>query len=338
VLESRAMTRRRAAARALVLGDINVDVVARVRKLPRPGEDCLSARLELHCGGVAANTAVALARWGLDAELLGCIGDDRFGERVTGWLRRERVNVSRVRKTARHMTGLMYIIVTPDGQRTIFGSRGANTQAPRPLVRAGTAAVHLVGYSFLAPATAKAARHLLAEARRRKAGVSLDVGLTPAQQIRETILQVVSKVDILFVGFDEAKTLTRQTSIAACFDALAKLSSAEIVMKLGKHGCAFRSGRAARRVPGFRVAAVDTTGAGDAFDAAYLRARLVGWPQEEACLVANAAGAVAASALGAGESMPRPNAVLRLLRRSRLGSKWNTARRRIAARLRKELQ
>jgi ribokinase len=144
--------RKRRAPAVVVLGDINVDVLAPIEAFPKPGEDCLAPALELHLGGVAANTAVALARWGLAARLMGCVGRDAFGDLALDSLRRARVDVSGVQRTDRAATGLMFIAITADGERTIFGARGANTELKpsrraRYLVRAQ--AVHLLGYNFL---------------------------------------------------------------------------------------------------------------------------------------------------------------------------------------------
>src|SRR5207245_10672693 len=69
----------RAKRSVLVLGDIIVDVIGRVKAWPEPGDDCLAPRLEMHCGGVAANCAFALARWGVRPRVVGCVGRDNFG-------------------------------------------------------------------------------------------------------------------------------------------------------------------------------------------------------------------------------------------------------------------
>src|SRR5499433_2297746 len=110
----------------LVLGDINADIMAHVESWPEPGQECLAERLELHCGGVGANCALALRRWDVSVELIGCVGTDDFGRFLLKTLAADGVNVRCVRRTGKAMTGMLYINVTPDGQRTFFGSRGAN--------------------------------------------------------------------------------------------------------------------------------------------------------------------------------------------------------------------
>jgi ribokinase len=324
----------------VVLGDINVDVFARIARFPKPGEDCLVPALELHCGGVGANAALALARWGVCVRLLGRTGRDCFGERALDFLRHARIDVSCVEQTDEAMSGVMFIAVSPDGQRTIFGSRAANAELSTPPACAalleGAKAAHLMGYNFLTASVAQTAEKLLEAAHRRKALVSLDVGMEPSRQIPDKILQVARKVDILFVSRDEASALTGKQDAFDALEALEACAGGEVVMKLGEQGSLLREDGAPVEVPPLPVTAMDTTGAGDAFAAAFLRARLYGWPRADAALLANAAGAAAASVIGAGEGMPAPAQVRRLLG-ARLDSRWEPVRVRALERLKEEL-
>src|SRR5215510_13870353 len=155
----------------LVLGDINADIIARVKSWPIPGQECLAERLELHCGGVGANCALALRRWGVSVQLFGCVGRDHFARFLLKTLAADGVNVRGVRRTGKAMTGMLYINVTPDGQRTFFGSRGANQLVGRlrpsesNLLRHAPAA-SLMGYSFLDEGGEAAAQQIMAAVRR----------------------------------------------------------------------------------------------------------------------------------------------------------------------------
>ncbi len=327
----------------VVLGDINIDVLARIEKFPAAGEDCLAPQLEMHCGGVGANTALALARWGVPVRLLGSVGGrDPFGELALRFLRAGQVDVTRVEQNDGAATGVMFITVTADGQRTIFGSRGANAELHGPPGAAGwlgdAVAVHLVGYNFLSAPVAEIAGRLIEEAHRDGRRVSLDVGMAPSRQIPQKVLQVAKKVDILFAGLDEAAALTGNPEKAGAFDALERCGAREVVMKLGEKGCLLRESGALKEAPSFSVSVADTTGAGDAFAAAFLWARLHGWAPADAALLANAAGAAAACIIGAGEGMPAPKQVVGLLRSSRLEAEWEAVRVRLLERLREELR
>ena len=325
------------ASSLLVFGDLNVDVIGRVDAWPVPGGECLCPQLELHCGGVGANCALAIAPWGIDVQLLGCVGKDRFGELLVETLQKTGVDIRGVQRSARSLTGILYINVTPDGQRTFFGSRGANQFMDPGRVSRGAleqcTAAHLVGYSFLNPGPEKMARQILRQFHARGKRVSLDVGMEPAKRISKKILRVLPQVDLLFVSSEEAALLTGQSNTRKNFLRLQRAGAKEIVMKTGKRGCLISEGGILREVPPFAVRAVDSTGAGDAFTAAFLQARLRGWPALEAALVANAAGAAAASRVGAGRMLSDITGTLKLLRAQRLRGGWEEIRLKILSRV-----
>ena len=322
----------------LVAGDINLDLMARIPKFTGLGGDYLAPSLELQCGGVGANTALALAGWGASVRLLGATGKDWFGRYILSRLRRRGVDVACVQQIPSVLTGLLLVVVSRGQQRTFFGSRGANSRfAWRPENRRwlqGAAALHVVGYCFLSPTASRTARALLAEARRRGLPVSLDVGMGPARLVPRAILRVARQVDILFVSHEEARALTGKQSPRAAMRALEQAGIKQVVMKLGRTGCLFRESGCVRRAPAFAVRSVDTTGCGDAFTAAFLHGWLRDWPLAEAALAANAAGAAAATVMGAGENMPGGSEALRLLASKRFRDDWEQARRRLVKRLR----
>jgi ribokinase len=105
-------------------------------------------------------------------------------------------------------------------------------------------------------------------------------------------------------------------------------------MKLGKRGCLISDNGKLREAPSFAIRSVDSTGAGDAFTAAFLQARLRGWSTQEAALIANAAGAAAASVVGAGAMLSNVAQIARLLRSQHLKKPWREVQLRIQSRLR----
>ena len=322
----------------LILGDINVDVIGRVASWPEPGGEALCPKLELHCGGVGANTALALRSGQIKSRLVGCVGQDRLGDLLLQILRKAGVDIGNVQRTRRSLTGLLYINVTPDGQRTFFGSRGANqwTQGSA-LSRASfesCAAAHLVGYSFLDPGPEKAARHVMRSFRANGKPVSLDIGMEPSRRIPGRILRLVPEIDLLFVSQEEAAEITGFEDPRKSFRRLVEAGAREIVMKLGRLGSLISDGGKVQKVPPFFIRAVDSTGAGDAFTAAFLQARLLGWPAQESALLANAAGASAASVVGAGANLTNFARIARLLRAERLKMPWEQIRLRVLSRLR----
>lgn len=322
----------------LVVGDINVDLLARLENFTGLGGDNLFPNFEQHCGGVGANCALALAKWGATVRLLGCVGRDWFGEYALRFLRTGGVDVTFVQQTDRAMTGLMFIPITAGGQRTIFGSRGANTELVLAEKWNGClqeiAGLHLVGYDFLCESVSAVGWRLIDEARKRGVWIALDVGMAPSQQIPDAIMSVAEKTDIMFVGQEEARSLTGRRDAGDALVALTQSGAREVIVKLGDKGCLIADRGVKCEVPTFPVSAIDTTGSGDAFAAAFLRARLWGWPMRDAALLANASGAAAAAILGAGEAMPGPPEVSRLLESHRLVEAWEPVRDRVLQRLR----
>ena len=325
----------------LVLGDINADIIGRVKSWPEPGHECLAERLELHCGGVGANCALALRRWGVRVQLIGCVGEDDFGGFLLKTLAAHGVNVHCVRRTASAMTGMLYINVTPDGQRTFFGSRGANQWVGRLgksesglLKRARAASI--MGYSYLNRGSEAAAHRVMAAVHRNDGWVSLDAGMEPSKRIPGKILRAAKSVDLFFVSDEEATMLTGYGNPKKAFKRLLKLGIPGVVMKLGKRGCLIADDGTVQQVPSFPMRAVDSTGAGDAFTAAFLQAQLRRWPLAEAALAANAAGAAAASVVGAGERLPTRQQIVRVLSAARLKNQWGEVRLRVLRRLSEE--
>ena len=318
----------------LVLGDINADIIGLVKSWPEPGQECLAERLELHCGGVGANCALALRRWGVSVQLIGCVGKDDFGRFLLKTIAADGVNVRCVRRTGKAMTGMLYINVTADGQRTFFGSRGANQlvgrlgQSELSLLERARAA-SLMGYSFLDEGGEAAAQQIIAAVRRMNGWVSLDAGMEPSKKVPKKILRVAKTVDLLFVSNEEATTLTGYCEPEKAFNSLLDRAIPKVVMKMGKRGCMIVDEGTVRQVPSFAVCAVDSTGAGDAFTAAFLQGQLRGWHIAEAALAANAAGAAATGVVGAGERLPTLQQIVRVLRAQPLKKPWDSVRLRV---------
>jgi len=333
------MPRRLAApGEVLVLGDLNVDIIARVKSFPEPGGECLAQHLELHCGGVGANYAFALRQWGIAPRLVACVGEDDFAALLLRTLASHGVDVGNVQRTSAALTGLLYINVTPNGQRTFFGSRGANRLLSRlpgaSQVLRRAKAVSMMGYSFLDAGPEATAKQLLKAVHANGGWVSLDIGMEPSEQIPGKILQIAKQVDLVFVSSDEATVLTGVRGPRKAYQQLQKAGAGTVVMKLGKSGCLILHEGELCHVPSFAVRTVDTTGAGDAFAAAFLQARLRGWTHVEAALAANAAGAAAAATAGAGERMPTVRQIAQVVRTQRLKQPWDTIRSRVLRRIR----
>ena len=137
----------------LLLGDINVDVLMDVPVYPPPGGEAVTERLITRLGGSAANTAVVLSRLGLEARMLGRVGSDPWGQLALAALAEAGVGLELVQQDEAVATGLMFTAVTPDGERTMFGQRGANPltdpSAISPDILGGADLLYLSGYALL---------------------------------------------------------------------------------------------------------------------------------------------------------------------------------------------
>ncbi|MCI0404157.1 MAG: sugar kinase [Acidobacteria bacterium] len=324
----------------VVLGDINVDISARLELPPRLGSDCLAPELGLHLGGVGANTAIALSRLGEPVRLVACAGRDGFAEFALARLTQEGIDLSFVQRTDVALTGVMFIAIAPDGQRTILGSRSANLllRAGPEMERAldGARALHLMGYSQMAPVLEEAATILLRGARERGVPVSVDAGAAPSHQVPEKVVRLGAKADLFFANAEEASAITAKGDPPAALEALEESGIRKVVVKLGESGCLLRQDAQLVEVPPLPVRAVDTTGAGDSFTAAFLKARLDGWPDVEAALLANAAGAAASEVVGAADGMPATGHLRAIISQTPLPGPWNAVRRRVLDRLKQE--
>src|SRR5262249_41841980 len=229
----------------------------------------------------------------------------------------------------------------PGGQRTFLGSRGANRlvrpQPTRsPLLRSARAAC-VMGYNFLDPSSEKAALQLMRAVHRNDGWVALDVGMEPSQKIPRKIWRLAGTADLLLVSQQEAAALTGSADPQRSFRKLQRGGARAVVMKLDKRGCLISQAGGIQHVPPLAVRAVASTGAGDAFTAAFLHAKLQSWPVLEAALLANAAGAVAVGRVGAGDRAPSARQTAALLGSQQLHARWEPFRVSLLRRLRRGL-
>ncbi|MBX3180479.1 MAG: ribokinase [Candidatus Hydrogenedentes bacterium] len=300
----------------LVLGSANIDLVARVSRIPRPGETLIGQSFATICGGKGANQAVAAARLGAGVTFLGCVGADAFGDQQKASLNAAGVDLSLLRTTGDAPTGTAIIEVSDAGENSIVVVPGANfalTPADVEASRAAFEAADAVLMQLEVPvAVVEAALEL---ARRTNTLSILDIGsdqpITP---------EILGKADVISPNTSEAERLTGRTidtpdAIREAARAMIGYGARHVVMKLGDRGSqAFGPGGECA-VPAFTVDVVDTTAAGDAFTAALG----VAWDPRDlnsTLRFANAAGGLAATRAGAQPSLPDRAAVIALLERA----------------------
>ena len=278
----------------VVVGDVMADVVVTLSGPLAAGSDT-PARIEHRGGGSGANVAVWLARAGARAVLYARVGDDPTGRGARAALADEGVEL-RVTVDAERPTGTCVVLVDPGGERSMLPDRGANgALAPSPLPD-DAAHVHVAGYALLDPGARAAALHALAEARRIGCPVSVDpASAAPLAEAGATaFLGWIGRVGLLLPNAAEAAVLTGLWDPGDAARALAAHAD-EVVVTLGADGALWSDGRTLEHVPAEPADAVDTTGAGDAFAAGLLAARVAGSPRGAAL---QAGAALAARAVG----------------------------------------
>lgn len=303
----------------VIVGSINMDLVAQVPRLPNPGETLAGSRFATLPGGKGANQAVAVSRLGGRAVMIGCVGDDLFGKRLRDGLRAEGVDTRLIRTAPGTSSGVAVIAVETAGQNSILILPGAN-HALRPAhVRAAEATIAkadaLLVQLEIPNETVAAALRL---ARRHGVPTILDTAPVPPGGLPASL----GTVDVLSPNQTEAALLTgqpcknREEATEAARTLLSLHRPASVVLKLGAEGAlAQSSGLPPVLLPAYRVRVVDTTAAGDAFTAALAVRLAEGAPLVEALPFANAAGALATTVFGAQNSMPTRAQVQRLLKR-----------------------
>jgi ribokinase len=303
--------------RIVVAGSINMDLVVRSARLPRPGETIIGRETQELPGGKGANQAVAAARLEADVALIGRVGDDGFGERLRAGLQKEGIDIGRVAVTQRCASGLAIVAVEDSGENAITVIPGANGRLTAVDVRAASDLIRDADVLLLqleVPLeTVLAAIEL---ARQYRTLVILDPAPAPASFPRSLL-----SVDVACPNETEAAALTG-VPITNLEDAtraalrLRELGTRYAVITLGREG-ALVCGPEGKyeQIHSFEIKAVDTTAAGDAFAAALGVCLAQGKSMSDAVQYACAAGALAASRPGAQPAMPTAADVARLLRR-----------------------
>jgi ribokinase len=281
----------------IVVGSINMDLVARVPHLPAPGETVLGHALVRHHGGKGANQAVAAARLGATVSFVGAVGDDAFGGELLAGLQAEGVDVRGVGRVP-GASGCALISVADGGENAIAVLPGANAQValPAPGVFAGDHGWLLLQLEVPLPTVTAWARAAAA------AGWRVMLNAAPMAPLPDALL---ATVDTLVVNQGELASLVGGAAGAEALAAVARRGPKRVVVTLGAAGCrAWEAGRVVD-VPGRAVEVIDSTGAGDSFVGALAAALDAGLPLDTALQRAVVAGALSCTAPGARGGMPR---------------------------------
>ena len=288
----------------LCVGLACYDLVFSVDHHPDPDEKATASAVTACGGGPAANAAVAAARLGSAAAFAGYLGDDVYGRAHLAELEAEGVDVGRV-LTGRVPTPVSAILVKPDGLRTVVNYRQAACRLDPgsiDIVRDRPRVLLLDGHQ---PEISVA---LTEEARTLGIPTVLDAG-----SVHEGTLGLMGRVDALVASRRFAQEFSGIADVDAMADRLAAVASV-VVVTLGAGGLVWRKGPDGGRLGAYRVDAIDTTGAGDAFHGAFAAGWAMGMTWPALLRFASATGALCCTVVGARNGLPTRTSVDSLIR------------------------
>lgn len=289
-----------------VVGSLNADLVLRAERLPAVGETLTASDLAVFPGGKGANQAFAAARLGAPVRMAGKVGPDDYGTQLCEGLASAGVDCVSVQVSARP-TGIAVITILPSGDNTILLSPGANHDIEPAWVESWLSAmtagsVLLCQLEIPLPATLAALR----AARHHGAWSILDPAPARVLTREELALPAIltpNQTEIAMLLGGAPVPIHYEDGVAACRK-LRELGARHVVLKLGSLGCVLVQDEGVHIAPGFSVHSVDTTAAGDTFNAALSVRLAAGQPLAEALEFANAAAAISVTRPGAQASAP----------------------------------
>lgn len=305
--------------RIVVVGSVNLDLVCTADRIPARGETIAGSNFQVFDGGKGANQAVAVARLGYPVSMIAKVGGDEFGTRLRRGLQAAGVNVRAVTRARRTSSGVALISTDSQGQNSIVVVPGANGKLlPRDL---GSALPQLRSAGMILAqleVPLETVEYLGDVAHRFQVHLMLDPA--PAREIPSHLLRQVT-----FLTPNETETCILcgvachelNPSTAADFaQCLQSRGARNVIIKMGTRG-AYVAGADGleKMLPAFKVQAVDSTAAGDAFNGGLAVAMMRGKNLEAAARFASAVAALSVTRMGAQPSMPTAREVSRFLKR-----------------------
>jgi ribokinase len=296
-------------AKIIVVGGLNTDLVACASRIPVAGETITGHTFLSACGGKGANQAYAAARLGARVEMIGRVGGDDFGKQMRANLENAGCDTAGVETVSDISSGIALIFVGDNGQNSIVVVPGANERLTPADIE--TSKSRFTGASsLLLQLETPLATVQAAAAAARAAGVRVILDPAPAPSTALPA-ELVRLVDVLTPNESEAAILAGmppgRMNVAQAFEVAKKLQQLgprTVIVKLGDKGCALRDGNDEHALAAPVVKAVDTTAAGDVFNAALAVALGEGADMVAACRAANRAAALSVTRRGAQPAAP----------------------------------
>ncbi len=287
-----------------VIGDVTVDHMHFLERIPLAGEDATPIRSALLPGGAGGTMAYHAAKLGHQVMLAARVGDDPFQTLALGNLSASGVDVSTVQRDGHTITSTVTILVTPNAERTMISASGANrnldaAELKRADVERSDALI-VSAYALIGGMQREYTIKAIDTANKANVPVFIDLGTGAVNAAGTKLLDTVKTADYLLMNQMELLRITEEDSISEALGHLETLGMKTVVIKVGALGAIVWTPQESELIEGYTVAEIaDTTGAGDAFTVAFAHAILQDFDIKRAASYANIAGALAASHIGA---------------------------------------
>ena len=298
--------------RITVVGGYATGLTLKVKRLPCTGETILASGYRVHYGGKGSNQAVGCVRLGAEVAFVAKIGEDAFGEMALRLYREEGIDVAFVHQTAERPTGMCFILVEAEtGNNCVVVDPGAN-ELLSPFDVAQCEAALKTSAVLLTQLEIPVAAAVAALFRARENGATTILNPSPVRPLPPSVLQLV---DVLTPNQTAAKVITGRSPDAVVEPEevardLIRAGVRQVVMTLGEKGALIVTASSAIHVAAMTMSAVDTTGAGDAFNAGLATALASGESLESAVEFAVVTGGLAVTREGVIPSLPRREEVV----------------------------
>ena len=302
----------------VVLGGINMDLIAVAPKLPTAGETVVGDSFYTTAGGKGANQAVAAAKLGANVRMVGRVGKDSFGPTLLDGLRGHNIDVRGVAEEPDNASGIAMILLDAQRQNHIVAVYGANTACDATQIEAAKLA--LDGADALLLQLEIPTEVSLAAARYAKEhGVKVIWDPAPALEMPPdayALADVLTPNQVEAARFTGIEVIDVESARNAA-GALLGRSTPVVAVKMGELGVYYASANESGYIPAYEVEVVDTVAAGDAFGAALAVALVEGQSLHDAMRYGAAAGALAVTKRGAQEAMPSRHDIESLIAHTR---------------------
>ncbi|TRZ40299.1 ribokinase [Niallia circulans] len=277
------------------IGSSSIDLVVTAAKRPHQGETIIGESFKTVPGGKGANQAVAAARLGAEVNMIGCVGVDEFGEKIITNLADNGVDTTYVERVTHTETGTAHITLA-EGDNSIIVVKGANDYVTPDLVERALNTIIASDIVLIQQEIPEETVEYVAEICFAN-DVPLLLNPAPARPISK---EVIERAAYLTPNESEAAILFKDKNIAEVF----KEFPNKLLVTEGQNGVRYYDGEKERLIPAYSVEAVDTTGAGDTFNAAFAVAVAEGKSMEDSIRFANRAASLSVTKFGAQGGMP----------------------------------